>query len=167
MRSARLSWKSISFVFTNSAESKHMTCLYTAWFSTKVVSADKRKNLLGCGSPVETSAKQKHRPSRQARHPKPLDRNLAYARLKSNWKNFFRKSVRCPENDTPLYVRIELQGNPKYFSGRRFVIIGCVTNCGGCLFPTKTRTFFFGDFYAVGVKWESFGSDFRSFVCYN
>jgi len=59
----------VNYAFCNFVDSKHSICLYTALFSPKIVSADKRKNLLGCGSPAETSAKQKHRPRRQPRQP--------------------------------------------------------------------------------------------------
>ena len=69
------------YAFCNFVDSKHSICLYTPHFSPKIVSADKHKNLLGCGSPAETSAKQKHRPRRQPRQP-PLEWKSAILLIK-------------------------------------------------------------------------------------
>jgi hypothetical protein len=80
------------FCFIRLLDSKHMTCLYTARFTPKTVSADKRKNLLGCGSPAETSAKQKHRPRRQPRQAQPPWQKSRLRSIENtNEKIFFQK----------------------------------------------------------------------------
>ena len=113
-------WKNIQARWASQVESKHMTCGYIVTFLRAMLSATSltagiavvftlsdflrkssaqtnAKNLLGCGSPAETSAKQKHRPRRQPRQPKLLEWKSAILPMKYFWKNKFTGGIIMPK----------------------------------------------------------------------